>query len=683
MLGAVAVLGHAGHGLTEVRAIDPAAQLPPWIGVFDNHESMADAVVKFDGGPRNFYIGVNPRRPLPGRPLNRFVLSGKGGAADDIETVTAICLDLDPVRAEGHKGEAATDEEFKRALRRANEIVEWFASNGWKRPLRVASGNGVQLWCPVPATKVTNGDRAAVARALKAFWALVLEAFPNTPEVVLDNISDLPRIVKLVGSVARKGAGGGDRPHRVSHFIDRFDDRGTHRGEDAELMAYVLGLPLQDDEPRPRAPWRPAADHGLHGADTPYGRAALEEEINTILGAPVGARNNTLNASAFAVAQLVAGGEIGEHAHAEIESAALSTGLGEHEVETTMRSAFEAGRKEPRSAPPRPVTQGAPAPTGRTEATVPAQLGDALDDAARKLLARAQREESPIAFPPELHAVSAKLCGGLWPGAMYLLSGGTGAGKTAFALQVAWHAAKQGAPCLYVNLELDTPQAVARLLSLEALASGENVFWSDLYYGTGQDAPARLKRLMSAHGDTLRRAPFGVASSVGAFGWSYEGIEREVAALASARTTLPPVFVLDYLQIISSPEGRREELRERIGRAAYHAREAARKFGAVVLLVSSVAREHYAHLSIEDDSPPAPDSLVGVGKESGEIEFAADVVLALVKQRWDKDSPPPDGTKAWCVVAKQRGGTTGAVELRFDWGRYRQPEEPPKWQTGR
>ena len=97
----------------------------------------------------------------------------------------------------------------------------------------------------------------------------------------------------------------------------------------------------------------------------------------------------------------------------------------------------------------------------------------------------------------------------------------------------------------------------------------------------------------------------------------------------------PLLVILDFLQIIGTEKGQRQELRERIGQAAYVGRGVARTHNAAVLLASSTSRENYLALTgrnagpekgvVENDRETRPgraDRFVGLGKESGEIEFA-------------------------------------------------------------
>lgn len=90
------------------------------------------------------------------------------------------------------------------------------------------------------------------------------------------------------------------------------------------------------------------------GPGTAYGRAALDSALTSLRQAPVGQRNHTLNREAFALAQLVAGGELLESAVREsLFCTALSIGLEESESHQTIVSAFRAGLDSPRVAPHR------------------------------------------------------------------------------------------------------------------------------------------------------------------------------------------------------------------------------------------------------------------------------------------------------------------------------------------
>lgn len=87
---------------------------------------------------------------------------------------------------------------------------------------------------------------------------------------------------------------------------------------------------------------------------TPYGLSAMERELGRLATAAEGGRNNALNAAAFALSQLAAGGELDEDAaRANLEEVAFRIGLEAFEARATIESGWKAGEAEPRQAPPK------------------------------------------------------------------------------------------------------------------------------------------------------------------------------------------------------------------------------------------------------------------------------------------------------------------------------------------
>ena len=100
---------------------------------------------------------------------------------------------------------------------------------------------------------------------------------------------------------------------------------------------------------------------GFDGDGTPYGLAIFRVELALLRAAPVGTRNDQLNRSVFALAQIVAGRELLESTvRALVLEAAIAIGLKEQESLRTIDSAFEAGFRLPRVAPHRKRPTAAP-----------------------------------------------------------------------------------------------------------------------------------------------------------------------------------------------------------------------------------------------------------------------------------------------------------------------------------
>ncbi len=105
---------------------------------------------------------------------------------------------------------------------------------------------------------------------------------------------------------------------------------------------------------RPTAPCRtgPTSPTTTPQRPSNYGREALRREADSVAGAGVGTRNDTLNGAAFNVGTLVGGGELDRHdAESALVAAARSCGLPEPEARRTITSGLSAGMEHPRQRP--------------------------------------------------------------------------------------------------------------------------------------------------------------------------------------------------------------------------------------------------------------------------------------------------------------------------------------------
>jgi hypothetical protein len=324
------------------------------------------------------------------------------------------------------------------------------------------------------------------------------------------------------------------------------------------------------------------------------------------------------------------------------------------------------------------------------------RVGNFAGEAFELFRRRRDGLDRPVPMPPSWKRTAAELRGGLWPGC-YILVGATGAGKSQWAFELAYHAATRTpdpVPVVYVGLELDRAGVVARLAALgmhgrTARTDGSplRVPWSGLYLGER----AALDALDGSAGRPVRQAldgaPFYLVTGEARGGWAYSALPGLVTGLRARHPTGPALVIVDFLQLVGSPPEAREELRERIGNAAYAARMAAREAGVSVLLLSATARGYYPLFSGEGKADGGsvqplgtgdPGRLLGTGKESGETEYAADGVLALCRGSWTPGEPPPP---LWLAVAKSRtgraAGCNGWACYAFDGTTFAEREPPP------
>lgn len=319
------------------------------------------------------------------------------------------------------------------------------------------------------------------------------------------------------------------------------------------------------------------------------------------------------------------------------------------------------------------------------------QVGAFAGEAFELFERRRDGLDRPVPMPKGWPHVAAELRGGLWAGC-YVLVGGTGAGKSQWAFEVAYHAVTHDpdpVPVLYVGLELDRAGVVARLTALgmhgrtaHRDGSAVQVPWSDLYLGDGEALAAAGGPVGAEVRRKVDAAPFYLVTGEALGGWSYAELPSLVAALRARHSTGPALVIVDFLQLVGSPPNVHEELRERIGKAAYIGRMEARKHGVSVLLISATARSAYPLFAGEGKVEGGavqllgtgdPGRFLGTGKESGEVEYAADGVIALCRGSWrapDALNPNPAPPAVWLAVAKSRTGRapgcTGWAALRFD-----------------
>lgn len=90
-----------------------------------------------------------------------------------------------------------------------------------------------------------------------------------------------------------------------------------------------------------------------------WAAAAVSGEVDRVVAAAEGARNHTLNRSAFVLGQLVGAGHLQRDEVADVLTrAGCCAGLGEREVAATVASGLSAGERWPRHPSDRPVQRG-------------------------------------------------------------------------------------------------------------------------------------------------------------------------------------------------------------------------------------------------------------------------------------------------------------------------------------
>lgn len=118
--------------------------------------------------------------------------------------------------------------------------------------------------------------------------------------------------------------------------------------DDADPLPLPAWL-LEAAAPRPKPLPRPAMPAAIRNA-TRYAAAAMRGELEHVLAARPGTRNDTLHRAAFNLGQLVAAGRLDAQAAADaLHAAGHAIGLPPGEVQKTTASGMRAGMNNPRS----------------------------------------------------------------------------------------------------------------------------------------------------------------------------------------------------------------------------------------------------------------------------------------------------------------------------------------------
>lgn len=254
------------------------------------------------------------------------------------------------------------------------------------------------------------------------------------------------------------------------------------------------------------------------------------------------------------------------------------------------------------------------------------------------------------------------MTGGIRPG-LTVLGGEPGAGKSALALQIAVNAALAGRAVLYVSLEMDYHQCIARALSCAStLDPGLTPFpWARLH-GPARASRAKFEQgrregraaevmeelagggdaVMAAAGFLVERMP-GLAVCADGSAATVEGFAETAGRACGLGASL---VVLDYLQLLRA-DGSSDY--ERTGAASRRLTNLATSSGVPFLVLSSLSREGAGRADLHSF------------RGSGQIEYDADLALMLTRS----DQRPGE---VFIKALKNRHGeaSSEAYPLEFD-----------------
>jgi replicative DNA helicase len=259
---------------------------------------------------------------------------------------------------------------------------------------------------------------------------------------------------------------------------------------------------------------------------------------------------------------------------------------------------------------------------------------------------------------------------------LIILAGRPAMGKTALATNIAFHAAtttrsgEASVPVAFFSLEMAAEQLGTRILSERAQIDSEQIRRGKL------DGP-EFDRLVSAS-NNISTAPFFIDDTP-----SLSVSQLSSRARRLKRTSGLGLIVVDYLQLLTPQLGVRSENRvQEISNISRTLKAIAKDLNVPVVALSQLSRA----VEMREDKRPNLSDL----RESGSIEQDADVVMFVYREEYYLNKREPERkmeeseesfnirhdewlsrmqtseNKAEVIVAKQRHGPTGAVQVHFE-----------------
>jgi len=275
---------------------------------------------------------------------------------------------------------------------------------------------------------------------------------------------------------------------------------------------------------------------------------------------------------------------------------------------------------------------------GRSARSIAEVVHETLDE-----IDRSMRGDGAHAIPTGFRDLDAMLSGGFRPGELVIVAARPSMGKSALTADFTTSIA-QDRLAVFFSLEMTATNLCERMLSAVSGVDGARIRNRTLSQDDVSklaDAGGELSRLQLQIDDQRRQRVAEIAATV-------RLIERKLQQKVE-------LVVVDYLQLLAA-EDQRAPREQQVANVARRLKALAKEQRCPVVAVCSVNRKS------EDGNDKRPK--LSMLRESGSIEFEADIVLLLHREDYYRKE---DHTNiAEVHVAKQRNGPCGVVELRWD-----------------
>ncbi|MCL0038014.1 replicative DNA helicase [Thermodesulfovibrionales bacterium] len=271
-------------------------------------------------------------------------------------------------------------------------------------------------------------------------------------------------------------------------------------------------------------------------------------------------------------------------------------------------------------------------------------LKDVIKDTFKMIEHLYDKKEAITGVPSGFKDID-ELTSGFQSGDLIIVGGRPGMGKTAFALNVAGYVAANMRETVAVfSLEMPKEQLALRMICAESGVNSSSV-------RKGFIGKQDWIKLTNAAG-RLADAPIFIDDSS-----MLTALEiRAKARRLKMEYGMLSLIVVDYLQLMRSM-GKFERREQEISDISRSLKALAKELKVPVIALSQLNR------AVEQRGEKRP-TLADL-RESGALEQDADVIIFLYRDEFYNKNNPSNKGKAELIVAKQRNGPTGIVNLTY------------------
>ena len=224
-------------------------------------------------------------------------------------------------------------------------------------------------------------------------------------------------------------------------------------------------------------------------------------------------------------------------------------------------------------------------------------------------------------------------------------------GKTALALNISSNVIKNlNLPVLFFSLEMSKEQLIYRLLTNETNITNFRLKTGNIYKDDWMKLNTTIKYLSGL--------PLFIDDTPNP---SINDIKTKIKKIIFEQNQIGLV-IIDYLQLMQNSKFKTENRTQELSQITRSLKTLAREFNVPIIALSQLSR------SVESRLNKRP--ILSDLRESGSIEQDADLVLMLYRESYynltklDDEINSPDQVEL--IIAKQRNGPVGTVDLQFD-----------------